>query len=41
MSQVAEWIDRVLGSAGDAATCEKVRGEIVEFCKKFPLDREH
>ncbi len=41
MSQVAEWIDRVLGSAGDAATCEKVRGEIAEFCKKFPLDRDH
>jgi len=41
MTQVAEWIDRVLGSAGDAATCEKVRGEIVEFCKKFPLDRDH
>lgn len=41
MSQVAEWIDRVLGSAGDAATCEKVRVEIVEFCKGFPLDREH
>lgn len=41
MVKVAAWIDRVLGSAGDAATCEKVRGEIAEFCKKFPLDREH
>ncbi len=38
MQQVAEWIDRVLGSAGDAATCEKVRGEIAEFCTKFPLN---
>ncbi len=41
MIKVAEWIDRVLGSAGDAATCEQVRGEIAEFCKRFPLDREH
>ncbi len=41
MSQVAEWIDRVLGAGGDAATCEKVRGEIAEFCKRYPLDREH
>ena len=40
MSQVAEWIDRVLGSAGDAATCEKVRREIAEFCGKFPLNRD-
>ncbi|MCC6906896.1 MAG: serine hydroxymethyltransferase [Phycisphaerales bacterium] len=41
MTQVAEWIDRVLGSAGDAATCETVRGEIAEFCKAFPLGRDH
>jgi glycine hydroxymethyltransferase len=37
MEQVAAWIDRVLGSSGDAATIAAVRGEIRAFCRKFPL----
>jgi len=37
MEQVAAWIDRVLGSSGDAATITAVRGEIRAFCGKFPL----
>ena len=37
MEQVAAWIDRVLGSSGDAATITAVRGEIRVFCGKFPL----
>jgi glycine hydroxymethyltransferase len=37
MEQVAAWIDRVLGSSGDAATIAAVRGEIRAFCGKFPL----
>ena len=37
MEQVAAWIDRVLGSSGDAATIAAVRGEIRTFCGKFPL----
>jgi glycine hydroxymethyltransferase len=37
MEQVAAWIDRVLGSSGDAATITAVRGEIRTFCGKFPL----
>jgi glycine hydroxymethyltransferase len=37
MELVAAWIDRVLGSSGDAATIQAVRGEIRAFCGKFPL----
>jgi len=37
MELVAAWIDRVLGSSGDAATIAAVRGEIRAFCGKFPL----
>jgi len=38
MDTVAGWMDRILGSAGDAAVCEKVRGEIAEFCTRYPLN---
>ncbi len=38
MDTVAGWMDRILGSAGDAAVCEKVRGEIADFCARFPLN---
>ena len=37
MEQVAAWIDRVLGTSGDAATIDAVRAEIRAFCAKFPL----
>ena len=37
MELVAAWIDRVLGSSGDAAVIEAVRGEIRAFCGRFPL----
>jgi glycine hydroxymethyltransferase len=37
MELVAAWIDRVLGSSGDAATITAVRGEIRSFCAGFPL----
>ena len=37
MELVAAWIDRVLGTSGDAATIDAVRGEIRAFCSKFPL----
>jgi glycine/serine hydroxymethyltransferase len=37
MELVAAWIDRVLGTSGDAATIAAVRGEIRSFCGKFPL----
>ncbi len=37
MAQVASFIDRVLGSRGDASVCEQVRGEVRELCGAFPL----
>ncbi len=37
MVQVAGWLDRVMGSKGDAAECAAVRGEIREFCTRFPM----
>jgi len=37
MVQVAGWLDRVMGSKGDAAETSKVRGEIREFCARFPM----
>ena len=37
MEQLAAWIDRVLGAAGDAAVQATVRSEIREFCRGYPL----
>ena len=37
MVQVAGWLDRVMGSKGDAAETAKVRAEIREFCSRFPM----
>lgn len=37
MKQVAEWLDRVMISKGDEATCSAVREEIRTFCAGFPL----
>ena len=37
MKRVGEWLDRVMGSKGNAATCAKVREEIRGFCQAFPL----
>ena len=37
MVQVANWLDRVMGSKGDAAECATVRGEIRAFCTRFPM----
>ena len=37
MAKVAEWIDRVLSSAGDDMTCIQVRAEIMTFCAQFPM----
>jgi len=38
MQQIANWIDQVLGSSGDEASCTKVREEIRNFCSDFPLE---
>ncbi|RMH26283.1 MAG: serine hydroxymethyltransferase, partial [Planctomycetota bacterium] len=37
MRRVAGWIDRVLGSSGDAAECAAVRREVADLCAAFPL----
>jgi glycine hydroxymethyltransferase len=37
MARVATWLDRVMGSKGDAPECARVREEIREFCTRFPL----
>ena len=37
MPEVAELIDRVLTSKGDAATLDAVRADVVELCKRFPM----
>jgi glycine hydroxymethyltransferase len=37
MAQVAAWLDRVLVAKGDAGETARVREEIRQFCRKFPL----
>ena len=37
MDQIADWIDRVIKSKGDASVQELVRKEISSFCSNFPL----
>jgi len=34
---VANFIDRAVGAKDDAAGLAKIRGEVAEFCKKFPM----
>jgi len=37
MSQIAEWIDRVIRADGDEETINQVRAEVVELCRRFPV----
>ncbi|MEI8196554.1 MAG: serine hydroxymethyltransferase [Phycisphaerae bacterium] len=37
MKKVASWFDRAASSAGDAGVLEKIRGEVAEFTKQYPL----
>jgi glycine hydroxymethyltransferase len=37
LEAVADFIDRALLSKDDAAGLAKIRGEVAEFCKKFPM----
>jgi len=37
MKRVGGWIVQVLRAAADEAAIERVRGEIHEFCKSFPV----
>ena len=37
MKQIASWIDEALQAKGDGAKLEKIRGQVRELCKRFPL----
>ena len=37
MRKVADWIDRVVSSEGQATTIESVRGEVADICNSFPI----
>lgn len=37
MKRVADWFDRAVQTAGDAAGLEKIRAEIEEFTRQYPL----
>jgi glycine hydroxymethyltransferase len=37
MKQIATWIDQALKTRGDADQLGKIRGQVRELCKKFPL----
>jgi glycine hydroxymethyltransferase len=37
MRQIGAWIDEALQNIGDDAVLERIRGEIRELCKQFPL----
>ena len=37
MTSIADWIDDVLGSAGDASVCERVRADVRSLCEAFPV----
>jgi glycine hydroxymethyltransferase len=37
MLQVAAWIDRALRNVGDSSELARIRGEVRELCRQFPL----
>jgi glycine hydroxymethyltransferase len=37
MKKVGAWILQVLRAPDDAAAIDRIRGEIREFCKSFPV----
>ena len=37
MATVASFIDRALGAKDDSAALTKIRSEVAEFCKRFPM----
>ncbi len=37
MTQIAQWINRVIESKGDAAVVSSVRAEVKSLCERFPL----
>jgi glycine hydroxymethyltransferase len=41
MKILAVWIRAVLESKGDESQLEKIRGQVLELCRKFPVYGEH
>ncbi|MDB5334051.1 MAG: glycine/serine hydroxymethyltransferase, partial [Phycisphaerales bacterium] len=37
MAAVAAYIDRAVVAKGDTDALAKIRGEVAEFCKRFPM----
>jgi glycine hydroxymethyltransferase len=37
VEQLSHWIADILGSMGDEGTVERVRGEVTELCRRFPV----
>jgi glycine hydroxymethyltransferase len=37
MASVADFLDRALLAKDDSAVLAKIRGEVAEFCKRFPM----
>jgi glycine hydroxymethyltransferase len=37
MRQIAKWIVEIIDNIESEEVCEKVRGEVVDLCKRFPL----
>ncbi|MCA9281763.1 MAG: serine hydroxymethyltransferase [Phycisphaeraceae bacterium] len=37
MTRVADWIDMTIEGGGDAGVCAQVRGEVEQFCERYPL----
>jgi glycine hydroxymethyltransferase len=37
MASVADFIDRALLAKDDSAALAKIRGEVADFCKRFPM----
>jgi glycine hydroxymethyltransferase len=37
MTSVADFLDRALLAKDDSAALSKIRGEVAEFCKRFPM----
>jgi glycine hydroxymethyltransferase len=37
VEQVANWIAEILEHIGDESTLERVRGEVVSLCRRFPV----
>jgi glycine hydroxymethyltransferase len=36
MGQIAGWMERAVAAAGDDAALARIRGEVVEVCRRFP-----